>query len=201
MKDMKLFFYSILILMGGAIFTAAAADDIKKIDADDFVTSASAKSLTGIETSRLALKETNSIAVQQFAEEVIVHHKAINRELKGLARDKNLSIAEDATLMGKVKKQILDMRNGTSFDIAYANNQVEAHKRIINLFERASISADPDIKTFANRALPKLEEHLRKAKQLAALTDEKNEIKKSEVESITEMETDGATTIPPRNLD
>lgn len=200
MKNMNLFFYSIVLFLTGAMFTIAAADDVNQIKTDEFVENASAKSVVGIETSRLALKETNSMVVKNFAEDVIAHHQAINHELKSIARDKKVSVAEDATLMGNVRKQILDMRNGTSFDVAYANNQVDAHKRIIDLFARAAVSSDLEIKAFANRTLPKLEEHLEKAVELATLTDKKNEVKKSEIESITEMKTDGATTIPPRDL-
>lgn len=66
---------------------------------------------------------------------------------------------------------ILELRNASSFDQAYANNQDKAHEATIKLFEeRAADGKDADLKAFASDTLPNLREHLAHAKDLAVTT-------------------------------
>lgn len=68
--------------------------------------------------------------------------------------------------MNRAKVMILKHRDGESFDEAYANNQVKAHRDTIELFNKASVSADAELASFAVATLPKLEHHLRAAEAL-----------------------------------
>ncbi|PAV70853.1 hypothetical protein WR25_25628 [Diploscapter pachys] len=65
-------------------------------------------------------------------------------------------------------KMILEWRD-ESFDRSYVNNQVEAHEKAVELFRKEAASSDKaELKAFAGETLPKLEEHLKHAKELQA---------------------------------
>lgn len=173
MNMKKLFSAGALIFAFGAMTSyVMAADKTDKIDADDFVEEASAKGLAEIESSKLALSKSTSTDIKAFAQKMITDHSATNTELAAIAARKNIEVAEEAELMSKAKKFILEQRDGESFDEAYAKNQVAAHEMTIELFERASISDDADIAAFAKKTLPALQHHLKMARELEAAHDD-----------------------------
>ncbi|MDF3012140.1 MAG: hypothetical protein K0Q78_344, partial [Cellvibrio sp.] len=92
--------------------------------------------------------------------------------LAGIASRKKLEVSDEAELATKAKKFVLEQRDGESFDEAYANNQVKAHEETIELFQQAAVSDDAEIAAFAKETLPKLQHHLKMAKELAAAHDE-----------------------------
>ena len=170
MNIKKIVYSTALIFAFGASSLTFAAD---KIDADDFVDEVSAKGIAEVESAKLALEKSTSTDIKAFARKMITDHSATNVELAGIASRKKLDIADDAELGAKAKEFILKHRDGESFDEAYANNQVEAHKDTIELFQRAAVSDDADIAAFAKKTLPTLEHHLKQAKELAAAHDDK----------------------------
>jgi len=57
---------------------------------------------------------------------------------------------------------------GSVFDKAYAKQMVSDHNKAVSLFEKESTKGtDPDLKDFATKTLPTLQEHLQMAKSLA----------------------------------
>jgi putative membrane protein len=173
MNIKKIVYSTALIFAFGASSLTFAADKSDKIDADDFVDEVSAKGIAEVESAKLALEKSTSTDIKAFARKMITDHSATNVELAGIASRKKLDIADDAELGAKAKEFILKHRDGESFDEAYADNQVEAHKDTIELFQRAAVSDDADIAAFAKKTLPTLEHHLKQAKELAAAHDDK----------------------------
>jgi len=167
MSSLKMIRGGFAVLLLALLSFTANAD----VDAEDFVEEASAKGLAEIETGRMALRKGTSPQVKEFAQKMIDDHTAANQELSGIARSKkDWKIADDAELMNKAKAFILKQRDGESFDQAYANNQVVAHEQTIELFREAMDIRDPELRAFVEKTLPKLETHLRMAKDLAAAT-------------------------------
>lgn len=156
---------AMFVLMFMAMCNLAVAVD--EIDASDFVDEASAKGIAEIETAKLALRKSNSAEVKAFAQMLIDDHTAANKELANIALRKKLEVSTEAELMNKAKAYILKQRDGESFDEAFAENQVEAHKDAIELFKEAAVSDDAELAAFAAKTLPKLEHHLQTAKNLA----------------------------------
>jgi putative membrane protein len=171
MRTLKHLLATGTLLMATGFCAHALAD----ISADNFVEEASAKGIAEIETARIALEKSTSAPVREFAQQMITDHTAANNELRQLAQRKNLDVADDAELMNKAKAFILKQRDGESFDQAYANNQVVAHEKTIELFRDATRSQDAEIKVFATKTLPKLEQHLQKAKALQRTTGAKTD--------------------------
>lgn len=149
-----------------------AGTDVNRdsIDAEDFFEEASAMGVAEIETGRKALEESENAEVRAFAERMIKDHAAANEKMAEIAAEKGLEISDEAKLMDRARAMILQARDGESFDDAYANNQVEAHERSIELFERATRSDDAEVAAFAEKTLPKLQEHLEEARKLVQST-------------------------------
>lgn len=158
-----------LVYVLGTVSSLAFAAD--KIDADDFVEEVSAKGIAEVESAKLAQQKSSSADIKAFAQKMITDHSAVNAELTGIASRKKLELSDEAELSNKAKKFMLEQRDGESFDKAYANNQVAAHESTIELFQRATISDDTEISAFATKTLPKLQNHLKMAKELAATYD------------------------------
>lgn len=136
--------------------------------AQGFVDDASAAGVGEIAAGKLAQEKGVAPDVKAFADMMVKDHTEANEKLKTIAQSKKLEVSADPTVGDKVKQLILDQRD-ESFDLAYANNQVEAHKKAVELFEEeAKNGQDPELKAFAAQTLPKLKEHLVKAKELAA---------------------------------
>jgi putative membrane protein len=145
----KLLTNSALICMFGAASGLALAID--KIDADDFVEEVSAKGIAAVEGATMALEKSRAADVQAFAKKVLSDHTAANRELAAIAKRKNLETSNDAAMTTQAKQFVLELRDGQSFDEAYADNQVAAHESNIALFERAAISNDIELAAYAQK--------------------------------------------------
>jgi len=166
----KTFFSGALALLFGFAANIALA-----AEGDNFVDEASAKGIAEIETAKMALDKGTSEDVKHFAQKMIDDHTQANQKLAQLAQQKNLEMSDEATLMDKAKAMILQLRDGENFDEAYANNQVVAHEQTIELYREYVEGGDnPDLKQFAQQTLPKLEEHLKQAKELQAKHGQQN---------------------------
>ncbi|MEX5558076.1 DUF4142 domain-containing protein [Pseudomonas rhodesiae] len=156
MKQMGLTF----ALVAGSISVAFAATS------NDFVDNAAQSGITEVEAGKLALQKSSSADIKTFAQHMVDDHTKANQQLMALAKKHDLEVPDDAALMDKAKKAILEMRD-ESFDKAYANNQVNAHEEAVELFKKEASSSDnAELKAFATEKLPTLEKHLQMAKEL-----------------------------------
>lgn len=162
MKSIKYVMASALTVALGASSFYAMAD----VDAEDFVETASEKNYAEIEAAKLALEKSKHSAVRAFAQKMINDHTANNTELRSIAAAKKVELEDDADLINKAKATILKQRDGESFDVAYANNQVTAHRATIEFYQDAAKSEDTEVRTFAVATLPKLQHHLKEAEAL-----------------------------------
>lgn len=148
------------IALGSSMGLAQAATS------NDFVDHATAGGIAEIETSKLALEQSSSADVKNFAEEMIKDHTEANKRLTALAKKLDIEVPDETTLTNQAKAKILEMRD-ESFDQAYANNQVNAHEDTIELFTKQAESKDnEELRAFAKQTLPTLQHHLQMAKKL-----------------------------------
>ncbi|BAV75290.1 lipoprotein [Pseudomonas chlororaphis subsp. aurantiaca] len=160
MKQMGLLF----LLSAGSLSSAMA------MSSSDFVEEAAQAGINEIESSKLALEKSASADVKAFATQMISDHSKANQELLVLAKKLDIRIPDEASLTAKAKQMILEMRD-ESFDKAYADNQVVAHEKAVELFKKEVASSDkPDLKAFAEETLPKLQDHLDMARHLQSKT-------------------------------
>jgi putative membrane protein len=149
-----------------AVTAIQAANETDSISTEDFVEEASAKGVAEIETAKLALEKSGNEKVKGFAQMMIDDHRRANQELAELAKRKDLDVSDDAELINQAKAMVLKLRGEGSFDKAYMNNQVVAHRQTIELFRRGVNVKDEEIAAFARETLPKLEQHLQRAEQI-----------------------------------
>jgi len=171
MKVMKILSAAMLVCF--VCLLPGLASAANKIDAEDFVEEVSAKGIAEIESAKLAQQKSTSPEIRAFAQKMIADHSTVNAKLAQIASQKNIKIADDAELSSKAKRFMMEYQDGQSFDAAYTKNQVDAHEDTMELFQRASISDDKEIAAFAKETLPKLQDHLNMAKNLAANYDKR----------------------------
>lgn len=139
------------------------------VDADDFIARASASGVAEIESGKIALEKTTYPEIKQFAQKMIENYASSNKDLRALAAKKDVEIADEAELLDQAKAYVLKQREGESFDVAYVNNQIDAHKATIQLYKDASSSTDEDVRRLAATSLPRLEQHLQEAEALVTV--------------------------------
>jgi putative membrane protein len=135
----------------------------------DFVTLAAQSDMLEIQSSKLALQKSDSDKTKTFAQKMIDDHTKTSAELKELVSSGKVKAsapsALDKTHQAKLDK--LTKLQGKDFTKQYDDMQVSAHKDAVSLFERYGKDGDnPDLKAFAGKTLPHLQEHLKMAQDL-----------------------------------
>ena len=103
------------------------------------------------------------------AKHMVDDHSKANEELRGLASSKGITLptALDAKQQAEVDK--LSKMSGADFDHHYMMMMVTDHNKDVAAFERESKNGkDPDVKAWAAKTLPTLQEHQTMAKDIAA---------------------------------
>src|SRR5262249_51808111 len=100
-----------------------------------------------------------------FGQRMVDDHSKANDELKTLAQNKNITLPTALDATDKATVDRLAKLNGESFDRAYMQAMVKDHQKDVNEFRTQSKSGkDADVKAWASKTLPTLEEHLKMAK-------------------------------------
>ena len=135
----------------------------------DFVTIAAQSDMLEIESSKLALQKADNNKTKQFAEKMIKDHTETSAELKSLVSNGKVQ-ADAPSSLDKAHQEKLDKLtklDGKDFTKEYDDMQVSAHKDAVSLFERYGKDGDnADLKAFAGKTLPHLQEHLKMAQEL-----------------------------------
>jgi putative membrane protein len=117
----------------------------------------------------LASTHATNDDVKKFGQRMVADHGKANQELTQLARDKGV---EPPKKIDRTQKSVHDRVAklvGEAFDRAYVEEMVKDHRRDVKEFERASGSAkDPDLKTWIDKTLPTLRDHLREIENISA---------------------------------
>jgi len=125
---------------------------------------AAAGGRTEIELARLAQQKATADMVRQFAARMLAEHGKSNDELTALARAKSLSLPAAPTPVAGERITKLRRLAGLAFDREYMRQMVDDHKATVAAFENeARNGRDGQIKAFATKILPALQEHLRLA--------------------------------------
>ncbi len=164
----------IAVLMTGAVPVHAQegqAKDAKtvKLDADrTFLMTAGQGANAEVVLASLAAGKAASEHVKRLAPLIERDHLANNKELKALTDAKSVIVPTTLDAEHQQLFDRLDKLEGASFDSAYVAAMVDGHKKMITLFEQASVSKDPQIKAYAEKSLPTLREHLKQSQQAQA---------------------------------
>jgi putative membrane protein len=129
-----------------------------------FVMDAAMGGMAEVELGQLATEKAQSEQVKQFAQRMVTDHGKANDELKSLAQSKNISLPTDSGAKHKATKDRLAKLSGSAFDRAYMQEMVADHRKDVSEFQReAKGGKDPDVKAWAAKTLPTLQEHMQMA--------------------------------------
>ena len=88
-----------------------------------------------------------------------------------LSAEKNVTLPKGLDSKDQALYERLSKLSGQQFDKTYMSEMVKDHKADIAEFQKATHSNDPQVKDFASKTLPTLEDHLREAQQIASATE------------------------------
>ena len=134
----------------------------------DFVMIAAMSDMFELESSRMA-ENKGDAAAKTFASQMIVAHTKTSDDLKNLVSSAKIDAAIPAKLDDTHQKKIdrLTAANGADFNKMYRSDQVDAHKEAVSLFKRYADGGDnPQLKAWAAKTLPDLQNHLKMAEDL-----------------------------------
>jgi len=153
-----------LALIGAAAMLAQNSANRLTSGDSTFADKAAQGGMAEVKLGELAKEKASSQAVKDFGQRMVHDHTRINDDLKSLASKKGITLPTSLDSKDQTTYDRLNNLSGTAFDKAYMRDMVSDHRADINEFKReANDGTDPDMKAFATRALPILEEHLKAA--------------------------------------
>lgn len=150
---------------GSKAATGTAAKGARSAD-HAFVTKAAMGGMAEVELGNLAQQKAASDQVKQFAARMVQDHGKANDELKQVASSKGIQLPTSLDKKHQGDLDRLGKMSGAQFDRAYMSHMVDDHKRDVADYKKVAGSGqDADIKGYAAKTLPTLEEHLQLAQK------------------------------------
>ena len=151
----------------GASAQAPAAAKSANPDAA-FAKEAAVGGMAEVELGNLTKERASSSDVKQFGDRMVTDHSKANDELKQWAQQKNVALPSELDAKHKATRDRLAKLSGDAFDKAYMHEMVTDHREDVAAFKKESTSGkDADLKAWAGKTLPTLEEHLKLAQDTA----------------------------------
>lgn len=136
-------------------------------ESSEFLVSAAASGLAEVEAGKVGEQKATQSSVKEYAAMMVKDHSAANDEVKALAQQLNVTLPagpknEDQDRLNNVAK-----KEAKDFDKDFMDMMIKDHKKAIDLFKDASDdNVHPDVKSFINSTLPKLQAHLDAAESI-----------------------------------
>jgi len=137
-----------------------APEEVKT--AENFVPMAAISNMFEIESSKLALKNSQDENVRNFAQMMVDDHSAAAEKMKAAVQKSEMDITIPMELDAKHQKMMdqLQSASGDDFNTQYLQMQSQAHDEAIALFTAYSKNGEEGpIKEFAAATLPTLKKH------------------------------------------
>ena len=133
----------------------------------DFLMEAAMGGMMEVELGRVAAQQGASEAVKQFGQRMVDDHGKANTELMSLASSKGITLPAQLDEKHREHLTKFSSMTGADFDRAYGKEMASDHRKDVAAFEKESTKGtDPDLKAFAAKTLPTLQEHLQLAESL-----------------------------------
>jgi putative membrane protein len=145
--------------------SAASGGQISSAD-NSFVKGAAEGGMAEVRMGELGDQKASNSQVRDLAKRLQEDHQKANDELQNLAKSKGIDLP---TSMGASKQTMisdLESKQSPEFDREFVQQAIKDHQKDIAQFERASHDlSDSEFKSWAEKTLPVLKEHLRLAEQ------------------------------------
>ena len=160
---------SAMALAVGAFAAEDKIDPRKKDTRPDaaFVTQAGQDGLAEVQLGKVAQQNASSAAVKEFAQRMVTDHSKAGDELAGIAKKVGITPPKEPSEKQQAELKKLSALKGEKFDAEYAQLMVRDHESAVALFQKQSKNGETaELKEFATKTLPTLEEHLKMARDL-----------------------------------
>jgi putative membrane protein len=146
--------------------TANATTSSLSASDKEFMTKAAIGGMAEVMMGQMASTKGTDAGVKAFGNRMVTDHSKANDELKALAAQKGMALPADVDAEHKDKSDKMSQKSGKDFDKAYMNDMVDDHEKDVAEFQKASQNAaDADLKAWAAKTLPTLQDHLKLAKE------------------------------------
>jgi putative membrane protein len=147
----------------------------KKDDDSGFVMKAAQAGMAEIRMGQAAIQNGSSPEVKAFAQRMVDDHLKANSELLWMAQKKGITVPPMLTDKDRMAMEKMSTRTGADFDKSYMEHQVKAHQTASELFSKQAESGDDaDLKAYASKYLPAINEHLDMARKWTASASPKD---------------------------
>jgi len=155
--------------LGALLLSLVAVPAMAALSSEDktFATKASAGGQAEVAFGQLAKENASSPAVKQFGERMVTDHTQANEELMQIAKSQDLNLPKGLDAKHQAKEKQFSTTKGVAFDKAYMQDMVQDHEQDVADFRKeAEHGKDPQLKAFAAKYLPVLEQHLQMAQSI-----------------------------------
>jgi len=157
-------------MKSGAATASTAGPALSPVDFN-FVAQANLGAPFQIDSGRIAEAKATTADIRDYARLMVTTHIPVVDDLNTILKGKQITAPPETLLQGAYKAMIASLKadTGAGLDRDYVDGQVDYQKGNAALFRyEIQNGADPDLKAFAQRTLPKIEDHLQRALKLAA---------------------------------
>jgi putative membrane protein len=128
---------------------------------EKFAMEAAMGGLAEVEFGRVAAQKGATDEVRQFGQRMADDHSKANQDLMQVASAKGWALPTALDAKHQAELQKLSALSGDKFDKTYVDMMVKDHKQDTAAFQKESTGgSDADVKAFAARTLPVVQEHL-----------------------------------------
>src|SRR3954452_24837124 len=148
----------------------AAQGQNQKLSAKDksFAQEAAMGGMAEVELGKLAQQNAQNDDVKQFGARMVQDHSDANQQLMTILTAKDFSVPQQLDEKHRRTMDKLSKMRGAEFDRAYMREMVEDHDTDVKKFrQQAQNGADADLKAFAQKTLPVLEQHQKMAHEIS----------------------------------
>jgi putative membrane protein len=133
-----------------------------------FMEEAAVSGQFALQAAQLARTKSGDPAVKDYADVMVDYRTSANRELMALAQSKGLELSNAPSRAMRREIEELGKKMGGEFDEEFVRKVgVKEHEKEIKRYQEASKNVkDMQLKTWIDKALPTLEQHLAQAQKL-----------------------------------
>lgn len=131
-----------------------------------FLKKAAQGNMAEVAMGKLAAQNAQSDDVKKFGQRMVDDHTKAEQDLEGVASKNNWTPPSDMSAMQKSEEQRLEKMKGAAFDRAYMQMMVKDHVGDVAEFKKEAnnTAANSDLRDYAKRTYPTLDDHLTNAK-------------------------------------
>lgn len=146
---------------------ATASGSLSKAD-KQFMNLAATDNMTEAHLGQMAEAQAADPGLKTFGQTLTQDHTTAYEELTALSSKTGESIPKGINVGKDAAIQQLTRLKGAAFDRRFLQHEIQDHEKAIAAFRReAEHGENPDVKAYAQKVLPTLQQHLQKAQELA----------------------------------